>query len=313
MSKTAQSQKSPSLLAHEERKASQGYVDFKKLTQIQLIELLERQEHLLKNKSFISKLPDKGEKISAFKTEIETELKKRQEPVDSACDLLSGLSLNTKPEDLEWNKGNSNGSENKRLDSDDDSDENVDALELIATHSGTSHLKKKKIIPPEPSLITEEDLKEIKEAGYAEHMCEKYDKCEEKERFKLNKQKPGSSHSDVKASAEKVKKRLGDKWEVTEATPPIPVHKSAKGISLAESLHIQKEQAERLKEIERQQAAEKLMRSLGVKIGDELPTKNVTEYRIVKDKFVDTLPSDEDEEEERVKDALLIDEDELGT
>lgn len=39
-----------SILYNEDRKKSQGYIDLKKMTEVELNEVIQRQEKLLKNK-----------------------------------------------------------------------------------------------------------------------------------------------------------------------------------------------------------------------------------------------------------------------
>ncbi|KAL0275579.1 UNVERIFIED_CONTAM: hypothetical protein PYX00_003391 [Menopon gallinae] len=293
-----------SILSHDDRKKSQGYIELKKMTEAELNEVIQRQEKLLSNKSFIMKLPDKGGKILAFKAEVESEIDRRRKEFDSACSMMEKLNINSPlPEDIEWNKGGSSETK-KELDSDDDSDVDVDPLKLIATHSGTVQTaRKKKEIPPEPSLITESDLKEI---SYEVQVCEKYGNVvPQKERFKPNQLKNNDKDKFI-VSAENVKKRLGDKWEVTEATPPVSIYKDTKMISLSESLKLQREQAEKLKEIEKQHATERLLRNTNIKMGDTLPVKNITEYRTPRDIFEETENESEDEARDEEKGGVVF-------
>lgn len=241
--------------------------------------------------------------------------------------MLEKLNINSPlPEDIEWNEGDV--SEPKKLiESDGDSDDGeVNPLRLIATHSGTVQTaRKKKIIPPEPSLITQDDLKVI---SYEAQICERYGKVvPQKERFKPNQLKHNDKNKFI-TSAENVKKRLGEKWELTEATPPVSIYKDTKMISLSESLKLQREQAEKLKvslhwilflilihtkliilslqEIEKQHATERLQRNVHMKMGECLPLNNITEYRSPKDIFEETEHESEDDGHDEEKGGVVF-------
>ncbi|CAG9838242.1 unnamed protein product [Diabrotica balteata] len=56
--------------------------ELKKMSLIQLKEILSREESLLKNKSIISKLSDKGESIKKFHEQVKYEIKYREEMAD---------------------------------------------------------------------------------------------------------------------------------------------------------------------------------------------------------------------------------------
>lgn len=148
------------------------------------------------------------------------------------------------------------------MDSDDESDEERNALKILVTQSGVGTYKKHhKIEEPEESLIKPEDLKDVEccvtnrikgnepvEDAYVKQLCDKLEKPREniKEPFKpyrLTKRKSNEESANTQQS----KKALGPHWEVTAATPPPPVHGDVKLISLQESFLLQKEQAAKLK------------------------------------------------------------------
>lgn len=148
-------------------KESQGYIkDISKLNKMELLDLKERQELLLKNKSRVSKLPDKGAKIKIFYEHILEQLE-IQNNVDRAADLFSELNIaaigKKSITKMEWNgKYSYRSDDDTVIDSDDElDDQTVDPLKILAQ---STHAEKKiVIVKPEQSLITAEDLKDIEE------------------------------------------------------------------------------------------------------------------------------------------------------
>ncbi|XP_065355026.1 DNA-directed RNA polymerase II subunit GRINL1A [Calliphora vicina] len=139
--------------------------DLNKLTQVELMEIKEREEKLLKNKSKMQKLPDKGKRIQDYYDKVLKELERRSN-VDEAAKLFSNLNIASQGEkalnELEWQGNLTNLQENLDpledvLDSDDENE--MDPLKIIAQRQ--MHERKIKIEQPEVKLITEEDLKEI--------------------------------------------------------------------------------------------------------------------------------------------------------
>lgn len=85
-------------------------------------------------RNFISKLPDKGEKIRNFRNKIVKELEHRNE-VQKAADLLSQLNIASKGQKiinkLEWTgEYDENGDETKIVELDSDDDE--EPLKILA-------------------------------------------------------------------------------------------------------------------------------------------------------------------------------------
>ncbi|XP_069697850.1 DNA-directed RNA polymerase II subunit GRINL1A [Periplaneta americana] len=271
----------PGNLLEPSPREKQGFIeDLGQKSKAELLELIERQDKLLENKSFVAKLPDKGERITAFRSRLLEELAQRDE-IGKTCRLLSGLEIG-KPsfsDEIEWTgKYSGTGTNNKAaLDSDDESDDERNPLKILATQSGIGTYEKQcKVEEPEKSLITQEDLKDIeaiasdgvakpKDDVYIKHLCDKIEKPREKKREQF---KP---FRNTKTENTQHKKPLGPHWEVTAATPPLPVHGDVKLISLQESLQLQKEQAAKLKDVQAKHAAERLASQLGVKMGSTLP------------------------------------------
>ncbi|XP_015111920.1 DNA-directed RNA polymerase II subunit GRINL1A [Diachasma alloeum] len=255
------------------KKEGQGFIDnLESKTNIEIRDLLERQNKLLENKSFTSKLPDRGEKISKFRAKLLQQLSRRNE-LEEAANLLSRLNIASEGRDamneLEWTgkytEKNSNG-KIVELDSDDEED----PLKILAQPTGTGvHKKKIVILLPEETLINDQDLKEIEsfknDLSSSQHVKYIVDKVEKegnatRESFKPYKTTRSNVHDPMK---EKVRKK--DKhWEVTAATPPLIVHGAVKHLSLNESLKLQKVQAEKLREVQTKHAIERLTQQLGM-------------------------------------------------
>jgi hypothetical protein len=212
----------------------------------------------------LRKLPDRGEKISKFRSLLAEELSRRDD-VEKTCELFSGLNIGKCGvlDEIEWTgKYTQTAHDAPVLDSDDESDEERNPLKILATQSGIGTYKKRYINEdPEEKLIKPEDLKDMecsvnnrlqesepREDAYIRHLCDKFEKPSEKKKepfrpYRITKTKP----DEQLVNNQKTKKPLGPHWEVTAATPPPPVHGDVKLISLHESLHLQKEQVEKLK------------------------------------------------------------------
>lgn len=108
--------------------------------------------------------------------------------------------------------------------------------------------KKVKVLPPEPKLITDADLEEIKSFSlepYALNIMERkeYDSLPKTEKFKPHK----TTKSDVHNPETEMKRKVGKSWEVTAATPPIIKHPGVKMLGLRDSVDIQMKYLETLK------------------------------------------------------------------
>ncbi|XP_036332966.1 uncharacterized protein LOC118744212 [Rhagoletis pomonella] len=139
--------------------------DLTKLSRLELLDLKERQSKLLANKVNLNLLPDKGKRIKDFYDRVNAELDRRSN-IDEAANMFSELNIASRGQDvlnrLEWN-GRLNVDNDMDptvdvLDSDDEAE--LDPLRVIAQR--TMHARRTKLLPPEPKLITEADLAEIK-------------------------------------------------------------------------------------------------------------------------------------------------------
>lgn len=194
-------------------------------------------------------MSDKGERIKVFHQKITEEIKKR-DAVEEASELLAKMTMESLPNEIEWS-GKEAVNQVTR-DSDDDSDDEMNPLKLVATHSGTIKSYERKEEPPQTTCITKKDLEDVASfksgVTYSQRLCKKYDGCTPVERYKPNQPRHQElAKTGYKSSSENVQKSMGKNWEVTAATPPVPVHGSTEMVSLEESLRIQKEQAQRLK------------------------------------------------------------------
>lgn len=225
-------------------------------------------------RSRLSKLSDKGKRIQDLHDNIVKEIAQKDE-INVASELFSDLNIATKGAaskltNMEWNgKFNANHVD-AVLDSDDD-DDTQDPIAILA--QSRLDKKKVKIIKPEPQLITSADLEEIKSFSnglqvadsvdssnnsdlepHALHMCEVESHKKNKPKFLPHKTTKSDCHS-----LDKEKGRIhGKHWEITAATPPTIRNSEAQVLSLQESIAIQRQQNENLKEVERKHAEERM-------------------------------------------------------
>ncbi|XP_063709319.1 DNA-directed RNA polymerase II subunit GRINL1A [Culicoides brevitarsis] len=148
----------PGLPSHSEGKSYRK--DLKKISKVELLEIYEREEKLLKNQSKLDKLPDKGQKIREYFAKVKAELDNRNE-IDKAAEQFSKLNIASIGQkalkNLEWTKDTRLDKPEVTVDSDDEQED--DPLKIIAKSNEAEKIVK--VIPPEEPLITEEDLKEI--------------------------------------------------------------------------------------------------------------------------------------------------------
>lgn len=263
----------------------------------ELLELRDRQLKLLNNKSFISKLADKGAKIRILFDKIEIELKNKQEE-EQTCRLFGDMKINNIDKEsvanVEW-EGKIQKNQNTYLDSDDDSDPE-DVLHILS--QTTAQEKKVKVLQPDKPLITPEDLISW-EIPVVKKIIEKTEiniKPKKTGQFKPYK----TTVSDVHNPEKEILRKKNKFWEVTAATPPPIVHGPAKTLGLEESLKLQQEHNRHLKEIEVQHAAEKLLARTSIKMA-ELP-EDISKFGSYRDS--DDTKSDESDPEGSDKEVL---------
>lgn len=108
-------------------------------------------------------------------------------------------------------------------------------------------------------------LEDIEEA-YAIALCNKIDKASPKPRF--------LPHKTLNKTITPTKSR-----DLSAATPPLPTFGDVKQITLEESVKLQYEQTQHLKEVQQKHATERL-KDLRFNIGNRLPNKETLEsYR----------------------------------
>ncbi|XP_071453651.1 DNA-directed RNA polymerase II subunit GRINL1A isoform X2 [Hetaerina americana] len=140
-------------------KEKQGYIeDLGKLSKVQLLELLERQNSLLRNRGFIKHLPDKGKKILAFKCKIESELD-RQKEVDKTSALLEKLNINCPVEEIEWTGKYSEGKADDCEETLKGDDDETKVMRILASNGRTTKIER--VLKPPEELVTKKDLEEI--------------------------------------------------------------------------------------------------------------------------------------------------------
>lgn len=307
--------KIPGDIPPHSKKESQGYIEDLGIKQkFELEELVERQNKILANKKFISKLPDKGEKIVRFRDKLLKELEHRNE-VETAANLLSQLNIasigKAAMTKLEWTGKYDKNDENTTKVVELDSDDEEDPLKILAQPAGTGVHKKKIIhIIPEESLIKPEDIVEIEsfktdnclDVEHVKYIIDKVEKAQEtnkkKEPFKPYKTTKSNVHDPIKEKQRKLPKN----WEVTAATPPLIIHDATKVLSINESLRLQTEQTKKLQEIQAKHAIDRLANQIGMHDIGPI-SQNIGNYQL---RHTNNLPSSssssEDEEEYEVKD-----------
>lgn len=321
----------------QSKKEKQGYVNLAEKSTSDLLELIERQDKLLKNEKFLSRLPDKGEKISNYRKRLEDELRNREKS-DQLSDMLSKLNIKGKEalDRLEWtgncNPGQSHSGQDVIV-IDNDEDEGKDPLKIIATHSGTSFQKKiHRVLPPEPSLIKPSDIENINkdlfedgalklptklkesdstteecddlsliEDPYVKNLCDKFDKLNNDNEVRSRFLPHRSINRGVEQVLNKHEKCRNLRRDVTAATPPLPVYNDTKLLPLEASVKLQIKQAEKLKEVQMRHATERLkltaLRGVGV---EQLSGRSKERYRDLEKHYdTDSSGSGSSDEEDR--------------
>lgn len=225
------------------------------------------------------------------------ELDHRNE-VDSAAKLFSELNIASigkkKLNNLEWS--GKLDSDKVYLDSDDDDEQEVDPLKIVA--SSTEGQKERLVkVEKEETLITQEDLEEIKSFQVSESVIEEVgltDKSKLEKLLKNNQvendksqsellepygkflcEKEFNSHpnankylpfkttkSNVHDPEKEKHRKVGKHWEITAATPPPIQHNGVKMLSLQESIEIGSVQREIKKEAMTRHAEDRLAMKL---------------------------------------------------
>lgn len=111
----------------------------------------------------MNKLPDKGQKIREYFVKVQAELASRNQ-MNQAAEQFSQLNIASVGRqalnNLEWTGHTNTRKTEVTFDSDDElDDDDTDPLKLIANANETEKIVK--VLPPEKSLITDEDLREI--------------------------------------------------------------------------------------------------------------------------------------------------------
>uniref|UniRef100_A0A069DSF7 Uncharacterized protein n=1 Tax=Panstrongylus megistus TaxID=65343 RepID=A0A069DSF7_9HEMI len=268
-----------------------------------LLEMLDRQNKLLSNRSALEKLEDKGAKIIRTKKQIEDELEKRVNASTNLCEVMAGLKLSASQINaLEWTQNTEELSREKFKEEEKESEDNP--FKILATHSGTVFSKRTVKIEEPKSLITEKDIEEI----YAAKLCDKIDKVEPTSRFLPHKTLNHKFCS---------KKSLSDykQQDLCSASQPPSKFGSIKPISLEASIRLQYEQAQHLKDVQLKHATERL-KDKTYTIGKVLPLhEKLKAYRnpALIDSGSECDDDDDEEEIQEVEDECAGDEDTEGT
>jgi len=244
---------------------------------LELQEVLDRQQKILGNKALVSKLPDKGQRARNTRDMV-TELLNEKEKVEGLEKKMTKLKINT--EAMEW--------KNTLLDSDDDSDPEVDGQAknpLAVLAQGVIPSKSSRGKAEEDAHTTELELFALKEA-------EKIDNTTPRDSFvPFKSAKTTCLTVDMKEKLVPATTVSGDDVNHTKKlkhprTPSIPLPPlytcQTKQLSLADSLKLQQDQDKRLKDVQLKHAADRLANSKGlVKLGlaDIVVKGQFEEYR----------------------------------
>jgi len=266
----------------------QGYIgDLSKKTRTELLDLLSRQEKLLANRKFISRLPDKGKKIGDFKKQLEEILGKKKDDVSAVADELARLRVTSQVA-------------GKCLDSDDDEDElnrNPSVWETLAANGlptktvTTSHQTDvDDTMPPLENDESEADPAP-KESGFyrglAHVMDKRFTEPVKKQRLKLN--RPRHERNNVRQSRPQSSEDINKVEEESAVRYPIGPHAEAKILTITESMDLQKTHMLQMKELQVKQAVERLAQKMNIAIGEYEPeAENKMNYRQVKEVVDDT-------------------------
>nr|CAD7262064.1 unnamed protein product [Timema shepardi] len=184
--------------------------------------------------------------------------------------------VNKQLEQIEWT---GTLSDRKSPDSNAESEDETNPIKILATHAGVgAYSKKHRVEKTMKSLVKPEDLDDqetvlngvVSKSGYIDTLCEKIDKPRENKRGSFKPYKT-LSNSDVRLKENVPKRAPHSWWEVTAATPPLPIHSNTKLVSLHQSLQLQQEQAVQLKAIQVKQAASRLSSRSNVHMSSTLP------------------------------------------
>lgn len=194
---------------------------------------------------------------------------------------------------MEWNSGKVNGDQilvaADTLDSDDDEDANIDPLKIIAQSRETKLVEIEK---PIESLITEADLEDIKSMKaeketmngestsndaksehennlnttsgsvdldpHAVYIMKKDESFTEKSKSQKKFLPFKTTKSDVHNIEREKNRKHGPHWEVTAATPPNLRNNPVQMLSLHESIEMERQHKEKLREHIEKQAEERL-------------------------------------------------------
>jgi len=290
---------------HEKAKERREF-DQKSLAELK--DLLSRQEHLLGNKSLVSRLPDKGEKARARRDEI---LKRigAKEREDDLTEKMAGLGIGKliDTDAMEWVK---RGEDAADLDSDDDPDPEDDKLpsnpfKVLASRELPYRQTKTK------QQVQENESEDLEHSfvDYTIGKTAKADEIEQPSRFMPFESASQSCDKNSPSLEDTVKRdNLGEKpskrapaLNPSRRTDPIPLppkpyNCKTKLLPLKESLELQKQQAEKLKEVQLKHAAERLAAGRLLDPAEAVSIRDADNYRTQADEFGSDEEGDSDTE-----------------
>ncbi|XP_034939659.1 DNA-directed RNA polymerase II subunit GRINL1A [Chelonus insularis] len=233
-----------------------GPVNLNNKSLIELQDLLERQDAILKNKKFLKLLPDKGEKILTFRTKIENEIHLRNEIIRSN-ELMSALNISADKhvvEELEWKRNFHN-----HLTSNDVENDETDVLKILSESAGLGNCKKEKndtSIKLRENTSSTETLSEEESSKYPE-CTRKLIKKTTNENQSPSKKEPFKPHKSIKSGSKNKKNDPGINQTSNSSI-------AIKFLDLNESIKVEEEYNEKIQEIKIKHAIERLSASNAV-------------------------------------------------
>ncbi|XP_065568596.1 uncharacterized protein LOC136032263 isoform X2 [Artemia franciscana] len=266
-----------------------------KLSRQDLVALLEKQQRILKNKTLVNSLPDKGEKVRESVKRITELIGKKNGTVDSTVgSLLEKLTIGPRTtleeevQSVEWKGRNISQT---MLDSDDDSDtDEKNAIGILASTAIPQKIIKQK--REEKPLISKEEVARLENMSlktYEAKIIELKKRADALEKQKLRKK--FHPHRNLKSAYvpqnESDTEKSKPSWREDESaiSPPTFSKYSSGGValSLEEALILEKSQQQKYKELMMQQAMARISFGPGVPVVEKETESWSDEYDEVYD------------------------------
>jgi len=233
-----------------------------KMSYAELKEAKERQKKLLSNSQFLKKLPDGGKKLIENQTKIDERLQKYELKTSELTDMLAGMHLSQSrinTEEMEWtgkipDKNSFSVSsipDSQILATDEDE---TDIVNILLTSNETDKIIIEEGKSPRPENHNEHLIRMSQHATTCEKKFKPYSTVVEPSSTRHQRTPPANTRSAV--NNEKAK------WENTAATPPqFKFDKGIVEINIEQSLQLQCDTDEKLREIEMKRPTNKIVKT----------------------------------------------------